>query len=42
MIKNSDLEKEELRHYYSYLKIILNINQCLACESPDKLFINVR
>ena len=42
MLKKSDREHEELRLYYSNIKILLNINELLIYENPDKEIVKVR
>ena len=42
MLKLKYTEDEEIRLYYTYLKILLNINQNLICETPDSEIIKVK
>ncbi len=35
MIKNLD-DEDELRIYYAYVKIIINLNRMVSCDSLDK------
>jgi hypothetical protein len=41
-MKNSESDQDEiLRSYYIYIKLIVNVDRLLMCESPDKDLIKV-
>jgi hypothetical protein len=44
MLNKSDSDDEEnsLRLFYSYIKIVTNINQQLICETADKDLVKVK
>lgn len=41
-MKKSESEDDEMRLYYTYIKLLLNINHLLLCETPDKPLIKVK
>lgn len=36
MMKNCESDEDKMRLYYSYIKILRQINQHLVCEVPDR------
>jgi len=41
-MKNCESDEDKMRLYYSYIKILRQINQQLICEVPDRDPIKVR
>ncbi len=41
MMKNFESDEDKMRLYYSYIKILRQINQQLICEVPDRDHIKV-
>jgi hypothetical protein len=40
--KEAESEDESMRLYYSYIKLLVNINNSLTCVAPDRELIKVK
>ncbi len=41
-LKEAESEDENMRVYYSYIKVLVNVNQALTCEVPDRETVKVK